>query len=317
MPESAAVRAGRVEGRAIGSSLVTGGGGFAARHLVDLLSHSGGSPAAPPRAELNLLDPAALRQAASELEPEVIFHLAALSSPRLSWDDPAGAVLDNLRMTTNVLDAVRHEAPAARLVLVGSGQVYGSHPPLPVTEDAPFAPGNPYAVSKAAGEMLARQYETGFGLSIVRLRPFNHAGPGQSDEYVLATMARQVAEAEARGDDEALLRTGDVSVGRDFTDVRDVVRGYVLAADAAPGVYNVCSGRATRVEELIEMLGAAANIAVRQEVDPARLRPHDPPELRGSAERLAAATGWRPQIPLAQTVRDTVDWWRDRLSSRA
>lgn len=253
----------------------------------------------------------------SELQPSAIFHLAAQSSARRSWKHPGDAVLANLQMTANVLEAVREKAPAAHLVLVGSGQVYGDAPPLPVTEDAPLAPGNPYAVSKAAGEMLAQQYETGFGLSVVRVRPFNHAGPGQSDEYVLSTMARQVAEAEARGEDEALLRTGDVSVGRDFTDVRDVMRGYVLATGADPGAYNVCSGRATRVAELIEMLGAAANVTVRHEVDPARLRPHDALEVRGSHARLAAATGWRPEIPLAQTVRDTLDWWRERVAAGA
>ena len=308
--------AGPVGARTIppGSSLITGGRGFAARHLADLLSGAEGSLTAPARDQLDLLDGDALRRALSELQPQAIYHLAALSSPRLSWANPPYAVLDNLRMTANLLDAVRHEAPGVRLVLVGSGQVYGDHPQLPVTEDAPIAPGNPYAVSKAAGELLAQQYETGFGLSVMRMRPFNHAGPGQSDEYVLATMARQVAEAEARGDDEALLQTGDVSVGRDFTDVRDVVRAYVLALHAEPGAYNVCSGRSTRIGQLIEMLEAAASVPVRHQVDPARLRPLDAPVLLGSHERLTAATGWRPQIPLEQTVRDTLDWWRERVS---
>ena len=175
-------------------------------------------------------------------------------------------------------------------------------------------PGNPYAVSKAANEMLAQQYATGFGLGLVRMRPFNHAGPGQSDEFVLSTLARQVAEAEARADSEALLRTGDVSAGRDFTDVRDVVRAYALAAAAEPGAYNVCSGRATRIIELIELLAQAATVPVRHEVDPARLRSADARELRGSYERLRQATGWHPEIPLAQTVGDTLDWWRRRLS---
>jgi GDP-4-dehydro-6-deoxy-D-mannose reductase len=220
-------------------------------------------------------------------------------------------------MTVNVLEAARHEARDAALVLVGSGQVYGDSPQLPVTEQAPLRPGNPYAVSKAANEMLAEQYEAGFGMSVVRMRPFNHAGPGQSDEYVLATLARQVAEAEASGHAEALLRTGDVSTGRDFSDVRDVVRAYALAARAEPGAYNVCSGRATRIAELIEMLAEAATVPVRHEVDPARLRASDARELRGSYDRLAAATGWRPEIPLEQTVRDTLDWWRGRVSAGA
>ena len=291
--------------------MVTGGTGFAGAHLVRALE---GDVSAPTSAELDLRDTTATAAAVAAFAPDAIFHLAAFSSPTLSWEQPAEALLINLRMTLNVLEAVRAEAPGAAVVLVGSGQVYGAPDELPVTEDAPLRPGNPYAVSKAACDLLGAQYAQAHGLKVVRLRPFNHAGPGQSDEYVVSSLARQIAEAEAAGADEALLRTGDVSSARDFTDVRDIVAGYVLAASAEPGDYNLCSGDCLSVAELIEALAAEATVPVRHEVDPAKLRANDAPVMRGSHERFTAATGWEPHIPIAQTVRDTLDWWRERLS---
>jgi GDP-4-dehydro-6-deoxy-D-mannose reductase len=183
-----------------------------------------------------------------------------------------------------------------------------------VDEDAPLRPQSPYAVSKAACDLLAAQHADAHGLRVVRTRAFNHAGPGQPDDYVLSTLARQVAEAELAGDGEAVLRTGNVDSRRDFTDVRDVVRAYAAAVGLEPGVYNVCSGRSVAVLELIELLRGLARVEVRHELDPARLRPADVPEVRGSADRLRAATGWRPRIPLEQTVADAIDDWRERLS---
>jgi GDP-4-dehydro-6-deoxy-D-mannose reductase len=221
----------------------------------------------------------------------------------------------NVEITLNLLEGVRANAPEATVVLVSSGQVYGSPASLPVTEETPLAPGNPYAVSKAACDLLGAQYAEAHGLRVVRMRPFNHAGPGQSDEYVLGSLAKQVAEAEAAGAAEVVLRTGDVSFKRDFTDVRDVVAAYVLACAVEPGAYNVCTGECVSVAELIDALAAEAGIPVRNEVDPARLRPSDAPETRGSHDRFTAATGWEPAIPIGDTVRDTLAWWRERQSA--
>ena len=289
--------------------------GFAGRHLVELLSRGDGpAPVAPGRDELDLCDGAAVRARVAELQPAAVFHLAAFSSPSLSWERPDLAVLPNIQMTVHVLEAVRHEAPDARLVLVGSGQVYGEPAELPVTEDCPLAPGNPYAVSKATADVLGRQYAEALGLRVVRLRPFNHAGPGQSDEYVVSSLARQVAAAEARGDSETVLRIGNPESARDFTDVRDVARAYTLAATLDGGAFNVCSGRSVSVAELVELVGAHARIPIRHEVDPALLREHDATAMRGSNARLTEATGWAPEIPLDDTVRDTLDWWRARLA---
>ncbi len=293
--------------------LVTGGAGFAGAHLVERLAQLGRSPAAPSRGELDLLDAAAVRDGIGRARPDAVFHLAAFSSPRRSWERPEEALLTNIQMTLNVLEAVRAGAPGAAVVLVGSGQAYGDAGSLPVTEETPLEPLSPYAVSKAACDMLGRQYAAAHAMHVVRLRPFNHAGPGQANEYVLGSLASQVAAAELRGTSEAVLRTGDTASARDFTDVRDVVRAYVLAAGAEAGAYNVCSGRRTTIAELIDLLDGEARVPVRHEVDPERLRANDVGGIRGSHDRLTAATGWQPQIPLEQTVRDTLAWWRRRL----
>ena len=242
-----------------------------------------------------------------------MFHLGALASVGRSWEDARAALAGNIEMTLNVLEAVRAEAPTARVLHAGSGEVYGRPERLPVDERAALRPQNPYATSKAASDLLAGQYADAHGLHAVRTRAFNHAGPGQSDEYVIGTLTRQVAAAEAAGAEEVVLRTGNPDSRRDFTDVRDVVRAYAAAVELEPGIYNVASGRTASVRELIEMLESLAKVRLRHEVDPARLRPNDVPEVRGSAERLAEASGWAPAIPLEQTVGDALDAWRVEL----
>ena len=300
-------RRGTVSGRAF----VTGGGGFAGRHLLELLPGA----TAPSRDELDMLDGAAVRAALREAAPEAVWHLAAQASVGRSWEAPGETVAENVGMTANLLEAIRAEAPVATVVLISSGEIYGPPDRLPVDEDAPLRPQNPYAVSKAACDLLGGQYADAAGLRVVRLRPFNHTGPGQTDDYVVGTLTRQVAEAEAAGRDEAVVHTGNPDSARDFSDVRDVVRAYVAAAGLDGGVYNVASGRAVSVRELIELVRAAARIPVRHEVDPARVRAHDVAEVRGSAQRLRAATGWTPEIPLERTVADALEAWREELGA--
>jgi GDP-4-dehydro-6-deoxy-D-mannose reductase len=292
-----------------GPVFVTGGSGFAGHHLLALLPEA----VSPPHSGLDLLDPAAVRSAVREASPAVVFHLAALASVRRSWEAPAETLTGNVAITANLLEAVRLEAPEATVVVIGSGEVYGPPYSLPVEEDAPLRPQNPYAVSKAACDLLAGQYADAFGMHVVRMRPFNHAGPGQSDDYVVGTLTRQVAEAEAAGRDEVLLRTGNPDSARDFTDVRDVARAYLAAASLDGGAYNVASGRAVTVRDLIELVRSATQLPVRHEVEPARVRAHDVPEVRGSAARLREATGWQPEIPLERTVADALEAWRERL----
>lgn len=304
-----------------GAPLVTGGGGFAGRHLVAQLRALGEAPLAPEREELDLLDPGAVRASVREARPDRVFHLAALASVARSWEEPGETLLANVAMTSNLLEAVRAEAPEAVVLLAGSAEVYGPPTRLPVDEEAPLRPQNPYAVSKAACDLLGGQYADAHGMPVLRMRAFNHAGPGQSDGYVVGTLTRQVAEAELAGAAAVTLRTGNVEAARDFTDVRDVVRAYAAAAGAEAGsaareggVLNVCSGSAVSVRELIELLRGVTPVEIRHEIDPARLRPVDVPEVRGSFERLAAATGWAPEIPLERTLRDAIDEWRARLA---
>jgi GDP-4-dehydro-6-deoxy-D-mannose reductase len=275
----------------------------------------GAEPAAPSRAELDLLDADAVREAVGRQQPPAVFHLAARASVPFSWEHPRRTLRENLEMTLNLLEAMRLEAPEAAVVVAGSGEVYGAPRSLPVDESAPLAPQNPYAVSKAGCDLLAGQYADVHGLRVVRLRAFNQAGPGQSDEYVVGTLTRQVAEAELSGAQAATIRLGNLDSARDFTDVRDVARAYADASEVPAGVYNLCSGRAVKVGELLELLRAAARVEVRHEVTADRVRAHDVPEIRGSAERFANATGWRPEIPLERTVADALQWWRDRLGA--
>ena len=252
------------------------------------------------RAVCDLRDAAATRSAIAAARPDVVYHLAARAHVGASWRDPAGTLQDNVAMTLNVLEAVRTEAPEATVIAVASGEVYGAPERLPVDESAPLRPQNPYAVSKAAADLLAGMYADAHGLRVIRARAFNHAGPGQEATYAISSFARQAAQGAAR------IVTGNPDTRRDYTDVRDVVRAYRLLAERAePGVYNVCSGRTASTAELVRMLG------VEHDVDPDLLRPHEVMELRGSYAALRAATGWEPEIPLAQTVRDTLTWWRD------
>ncbi len=278
---------------------------------VVALSRSGAGPGG---VAADLLDAPTARAAIAAAAPDVVYHLAALAHVGRSWGDPAATLARNQAIDLNVLEAVRSEAPGAVLVAVSSGEVYGAPATLPVEESAPLRPQNPYAVSKAAGDLLAGFYADAHGLRVVRPRAFNHAGPGQPALYALASFTRQVAAGLEAGDVPIRLVTGNPDARRDFTDVRDVVRAYrLLAAAGEPGVFNVCSGRSTSPRELLVALGAAAGVEIEHTVDPALVRAHEVMEVRGSAERMRAATGWEPEIALSTTLADTVGWWRDEI----
>jgi GDP-4-dehydro-6-deoxy-D-mannose reductase len=300
-----------------GRALVTGAGGFAGRHLVRHLRERGEDVVGPSSAEFDLRDPGSARALVRETRPERVFHLAALASVGRSWEEPERTLADNQAMTLSLLEAVRHETPGARVLIAGTGDAYGAPGSLPVTEDAPLAPENPYALSKATCDLLGRLYSRAWSLSVVRTRAFNHAGPGQTDDYVVGTLTRQVAAAEVAGEDSVVIRTGNPNSARDFTDVRDVVRAYVAAIELESGAYNVASERGVTVNELIEAIRKQTPLEIRHEVDPDRVRRHDVREIRGSAARLREATGWQPQIPLEQTLADAIAWWREELAQDA
>jgi len=297
--------------------LITGASGFAGGHLAAACAAAGDSVLALSRSgdpPTDLLDARATRAAVAAAAPDVVYHLAALAHVGRSWGDPSATLAQNQAMTLNVLEGVRAEAPEAVVVAVSSGEVYGPPASLPVDESAPLRPQNPYAVSKAAGDLLAGFYADAHGLRAVRPRAFNHAGPGQPPIYALASFARQVAAGLEAGEDPIRLVTGNPDSRRDFTDVRDVVRAYrMLAETGEPGIFNVCSGRTASARELLEALARVAGAEIEHHVDPQLVRAHEVMEVRGSAERLRAATGWEPRIPLEDTIADTVAWWREEI----
>ncbi len=288
--------------------LITGASGFAGRHLVAACQADGDEVStAPPSRVADLRDAEAAAGVVAAARPDVVYHLAAQAHVGRSWEDPATTLHGNLAMTLNMLEAVRAQAPSAVFLLVGSSEEYGPPLQVPTTEDELLRPANPYAVSKASCDLLGGLYAGAHGLRVIRARAFNHSGPGQEPVYAIASFARQVA----LGGDPVRVVTGNADTRRDYTDVRDVVRAYrLLAARGEPGIFNICSGVSFSAREVVATLGRVAGVEVIHEVDPARVRPNEVLEVRGSFARLHEATGWEPSIPFEQTLLDTVEYWR-------
>jgi GDP-4-dehydro-6-deoxy-D-mannose reductase len=314
--------------------LVTGVSGFVGRHLVDLTRRNGAELVGLARRRCpedleglldgyvaaDLLDADAVSRVIAETQPNRIFHLAGEASVGVSWREPQATLENNFTASLNLLEAVRTQSSEARVLVACSGEAYGPVPPerLPVTEAEPLRPQNPYAVSKAAADLLAGFYADARGVDVVRTRAFNHCGPGQSDSFVVAAFARQIAAAEAEGHSSVTLETGDLRPRRDFTDVRDVVRGYWLALERArAGTYNVCSGASTPIADILAGLARHSTLDVEQRTDQRLVREHEVMEIRGSHDKLSGATGWEPEIALTDTLRDTLDWWRERARAEA
>jgi GDP-4-dehydro-6-deoxy-D-mannose reductase len=302
-------------------ALVTGASGFVGPHLIAHLEASGDEVAvldrraSPP---VDLADLAAVCDTVAGAGPDVVYHLAGWADVGASWRHPVEAFHANAVGTLHLLEACR-AADVGRVLIVGSADLYGKveEHELPLTESSPLRPTSPYAASKAAAEDLAVQAHLGHGLETVRVRPFNHLGPGQSEAFVAPGLAARIARAEQSGDRS--IPVGNLSARRDLTDVRDVVRAYrLVATQGEPGaVYNVCSGRALAISELAQGLLAHATVELELVVDPDLLRPVDLPVLRGDASALAAATGWQPQIPIEQTLADLLDDMRARVRAES
>ncbi len=312
--------------------LVTGATGFVGRHMSAFSRARGAGVvgvARKPNAgresatlgELRFVDLADRGQTSEvirDVRPDWVFHLAADASVARSWSAPDATLQNNLVSALNVLEAVRVEAPSARVLVAGSGEQYGPVPAerQPIVEEEPLRPQSPYGVSKSAVDLLAGFYADAHGLRIVRTRAFNHAGPGQERPYVVASLAGQVAAAELAGHGTLNLRSGDLTVRRDFTDVRDVVRAYWLALERCPeDVYNVCSGRSVPLTQVVTELQRCSSVEIRPVRDPQLLRPVDVRAVTGSREKLTRTCGWRPEIEFATTVGDALQSWRDRLGA--
>lgn len=313
-------------------AFITGVGGFAGGHLSDYVleqtdwqvtgcvlpgwdcSHLDRRVAC---LELDLRDRMAVRATLDQLAPDVIFHLAAQAFVPVSWQDPWDTLENNIRAETNILDGLVKLGAKPRVMVVGSNEEYGLVQPqdLPLREDSPLRTNSPYAVSKVAQDLLGLSYFLSYTLPVVRVRPFNHIGPRQSEGFVAPAFAKQIALIEA-GRQAPVIRVGNLSAQRDFTDVRDTVRAYYLVVTKGqPGeVYNIGSGRPRTVQSLLETMLSLSATQIRVEFDPERMRPSDTPVVYCDAEKLRDATGWTPSIPFEQTLRDVLDDWRARIS---
>jgi len=317
-------------------AFVTGGAGFAGSHLVEYLlgqGHEVSVLAHPDEPLVNLSsvrphvqieradirDGKRLFQILNDLKPQRLFHLAAVSSPTESLRNPRLTYEVNFVGTLELLLAWREIGMDCRLLYVSSAEVYGTSGSknLPLREDCALRPANPYAASKAAAELLAFQFFESDGFPIVRVRPFNHTGPRQSSAFVCSSFARQVVEAEA-GLRPPRVSVGDLKVRRDFSDVRDIVRGYyLLMENGEPGeVYHLCSGRAVLIETVLKTLLGWATKPIQVDVDEHMLRGGEPSAVQGDLTKTKQTIGWEPKYDLEATLRDLKVYWESMLRSR-
>ncbi len=255
----------------------------------------------------------------AQARPDFIFHLAAQAFVPASWRDPWDTLESNIRSQLNVLRAAVELGLEAKILVVGSNEEYGLVRPedLPLRETAPLRPDSPYGVSKVAQDMLGLQYHLSHGLHTVRVRPFNHIGPRQSERFVASAFAKQIAEVEA-GLRPPVVKVGNLSAKRDFTDVRDVVRAYWLILNQGePGeVYNIGSGVPRSIRELLDILLGLSKVEISVEQDPSRLRPSDVPVSYCDFTKLRERTGWQPTIPFEESLRDVLNYWREKVGGR-
>jgi GDP-4-dehydro-6-deoxy-D-mannose reductase len=267
--------------------------------------------------EGDIEDAFSLDRAVQRAAPDRVYHLAAQSYPSASWDAPIATMRANVEGTLNVLEAVRRHVPQARVHIAGTSAEYGPVRPdeVPIREDHALRPASPYGVSKVAAELSGLQYHASYGLHVVVTRSFNHVGPRQGDRCSIQTFCRQMALIEA-GKQEPQLYVGNLEPRRDFTHTRDVARAlWLLLEHGTPGeVYNLCSGRDTRIGDIVQMVVERGKVPVTVTADLARLRPVDEPILMGDNTKLRAATGWQPEIDVPTIVDELLDYWRQQVT---
>jgi len=250
-----------------------------------------------------------------DVSPDVIFHLAALTSPADSFKNPTETLTNNISLQINLMEAVRkNNLLDTKILIVSSGEIYGivKKEDLPIDEETPLMPTNPYSVSKIAQDFLGLTYFLSYNLKIVRVRPFNHIGPRQSPNFVVSSFAKQIVEIE-KDKRESVLRVGNLETKRDFTNVKDIVRAYILAIEKGKygEVYNIGSGISYKISDILNKLVSMSSSKIRIEKDEALFRPSDNPDLICDANKFTELTGWEPQIPMETTLKDTLDYWRN------
>ncbi len=309
-------------------TLITGAAGFVARHFVEYLTtvEPGGcilgidiAPVSPftrsgwdiASEQVDLVDSAKVAELVAAFRPTRLLHLASFSSVAYSWEHPTESLLNNTNIFLNIIEGVRKSGCPCRVLSVGSSEEYGNVPPeeMPLCEDHSLAPLSPYAVARVSQEMLSRIYVANYGLDVVLTRSFNHIGPYQSTRFVIASFIEQILAGKRRGEYPVAIRTGNLEIVRDFTDVRDVVRAYhLLFGKGRRGeVYNVCSGTGRTLRSLVETIAKLLDVDIRIDIDPARIRPSDNAVIIGSFEKIHDHTGWTPESTLERTLGDMIE----------
>lgn len=306
--------------------LITGASGFAGKHLIthlikgdyDITAGIFGSELdisheRVQAVHLDLNEKEAINQVIKEIKPDWVFHLAALSSPAASFSDNNKTLINNATAQANLLSALVDIRPEARTLVVGSAEEYGkvSEQDLPINENCPLKPMSPYAVSKITQDFMGLQYFLSYNLPVIRVRPFNHTGPGQPPLFVLPAFAQQVAKIEA-GLQAPTMTVGNLTATRDFTDVSDMVRAYELVLQQGiPGeVYNLGSGNEVSIQSVLDILLSLSKVPIEVVADPARMQASDVPRLQADTTKFHTLTGWKPEIPLQETISRVLDYWR-------
>ena len=310
-------------------ALIIGGAGFVGKYLLRHLSetypwelHVTKLPQETVECEhaavhdLNILEKSGILSLLNEVSPDYIFHLAAQSSVSVSWKRPDLTVDINIKGCLNLLDAIRDSGLKPRILLIGSGEEYGHIQPdeTPITENTLTRPGNIYAATKACQNMIGSIYAKAYAMDIMMVRAFNHIGPEQTPVFVVADFCKQVASIE-KGLCKPVIRVGNLSARRDFTDVRDVVKAYGLLIQKGESgeTYNIGSGRAVEIRALLQQILDLSDSVITVETDPNKLRPVDIPVIEADITKVSRCTGWKPEIPLQETIRQTLDYWRNHL----
>lgn len=311
--------------------LITGISGFAGNHLThQLIKENNASiygtylseksisvfsdiSLKPNLNKIDLMDFKEVLKLINEIRPDEIYHLAAIASSALSFDQPAKVITNNITSQLNLLESVRKAKINPRIMIISSAEVYGNVNPqdLPIDEDTPLVPTNPYAVSKIAQDFMGLQYYVSYKQDIIRVRPFNHIGPGQTDQFATSAFAKKIAEIE-KGIIGPILTVGNLETKRDFTDVEDMMRAYVLLMEKGKSgdVYNIGSGVSHKMSDVLNILLSFTNVKIKIETDPKLLRPSDNAESVCDNTKITACTGWKPQIPLEKTLKDILEYWR-------